>query len=113
MNVYIYQGALICWECEPKVQTASIYRGLDKPGGWATFVRDWERMDSDHFPQGPYGDGGGEADFPQHCDCCDKFLANPLTDAGYDYIVETRAEWLARGKAIEGSFLEEWIAYYD
>jgi len=28
---------------------------------------------------GPYPDGGGEADAPQHCGGCGVFLENPLT----------------------------------
>jgi hypothetical protein len=38
--------------------------------------------DSDDLPKGPYADGGGEADTPQHCDDCRRFLENPLTGDG-------------------------------
>ena len=45
--------------------------------------------DSDTFPQGPFCDGGGEADCPQHCDECGVFLENPLTPDGVRYVAET------------------------
>ena len=38
--------------------------------------------DSDDLPKGPYSNGGGEADTPQHCDGCGAFLENPLTGDG-------------------------------
>jgi hypothetical protein len=30
--------------------------------------------DSDDLPKGPYAQGGGEADTPQHCEGCGQFL---------------------------------------
>jgi hypothetical protein len=42
--------------------------------------------DSDDLPKGPYSDGGGEADTPQHCDGCGQFLENPLTADGLIYV---------------------------
>lgn len=44
--------------------------------------------DSDDLPKGPYADGGGEADTPQHCDACGGFLENPLTAEGLAYVRE-------------------------
>lgn len=58
MDAYIYQAALICEGCASALQ-----------------VND-----------GPYADGGGEADCPNHCDQCGVFLENPLTSDGYDYV---------------------------
>jgi hypothetical protein len=49
--------------------------------------------DSDTFPQGPYANGGGEADSPQHCDHCAKFLENPLTSDGLAYVREATQDW--------------------
>jgi len=34
--------------------------------------------DCDEYPVGPYPEGGGEADYPRHCDHCGLFLRNPL-----------------------------------
>jgi hypothetical protein len=57
-------------------------------------VNDQSSYDSDEYPKGPYPDGGGEADTPQHCDHCHCFLENPLTSDGYDYVREKQnAEW--------------------
>src|SRR3954469_15157799 len=44
--------------------------------------------DSDKFPKGPYENGGGEADTPQHCDQCMAFLENPLTEDGCAYVID-------------------------
>jgi hypothetical protein len=50
--------------------------------------KDESSYDSDFFPKGPYCNGGGEADNPQHCDHCCTFLENPLTADGYKYVRE-------------------------
>lgn len=50
--------------------------------------------DSERYPQGPYPDGGGEADSPNHCDRCGIFLHNPLTSVGYGYVNEVLEDWL-------------------
>lgn len=96
MDIYIYQGALWCEDCID----AALGDGSDGAV---------DSGDSDTYPQGPYGEGGGEADVPQHCDggdtCynaevireatlwCDRvvigaFLGNPLTAAGHYYVQE-------------------------
>lgn len=55
---------------------------------------DESSYDSGEFPKGPYGNGGGESDTPQHCGGCHEFLENPLTSAGYRYIRENyRPQW--------------------
>jgi hypothetical protein len=78
-TTYVYQAALICEDC-----AAEITRSL----------RGTVAVDDDILPQGPYPDGGGEADSPQFCDrgrnCVNAFqvdgsakvgcpLSNPLT----------------------------------
>jgi len=63
-NAYVYDAALICEDCAQTVQGAD----------------------------GPYGDGGGEADCPQHCDMCGTFLDNPLTWDGYAYVADAIAD---------------------
>lgn len=65
-----------------------IYRSL------AVDASDEGSYDSDDFPKGPYPEGGGEADTPQHCDSCHEFLENPLTSDGMAYVRENqRGEW--------------------
>lgn len=71
MNAYIYQAALLCEDCAREVRASLVVKCLNDG-----------QHDSETYPQGPYPDGGGEADCPQHCDHCGEFLDNPLTDEG-------------------------------
>ncbi|MDX2116264.1 MAG: hypothetical protein SFZ24_11695 [Planctomycetota bacterium] len=93
MEVYVFQAALYCEDCGQAIADELIARGVADPG------------DSDAFPQGPYPEGGGEADVPQHCDvaghCLNAvrsgehavgaFLENPLTGDGRRYLAEAIA----------------------
>lgn len=72
MDVYIFQAALLCGDCGERAQSDHALECFEE--------------DSDSYPQGPYSDGGGEADVPQHCDHCGMFLENPLTGDGYNYV---------------------------
>ena len=76
MKAYVFQAALLCEDC-----AETTMQSLEKAGkpsdGWG---------DSENWPQGPYEDGGGEADTPQHCDHCRIFLENPLTTDGEEYV---------------------------
>lgn len=72
MDAYIYQSALLCDDCAHDRQKDN----------WSQRRND----DSNVYPKGPYGDGGGEADHPQHCADCNLFLENPLTTDGEDYV---------------------------
>lgn len=105
MNVYAYQAALYCEDCAGDRMLAMLARAAEE--------------DSDDYPQGPYGNGGGEADCPQHCDACNAFLENALTTDGYRYVQEqlTEARTLRSfGKsAYPGSdhVLATWARFYD
>lgn len=81
MDAYMYQAALICACCAERERE----RLMRSPS-----VKDIDLEDSDVIPQGPYGNGGGEADSPQHCDICGVFLENPLTDDGLEYVKAAR-----------------------
>jgi len=52
MKAYVYRAALLCEDCANTVK-------LER----SAFA---SSEDSNEYPQGPYGDGGGEADSPQH-----------------------------------------------
>jgi len=96
MKVYAYQAALLCEACGKGMQTyLSETIGREDTG------------DSDRFPQGPYDDGGGEADSPQHCDRCCIFLENPLTPDGVNYVRTgfCAAQWK---QFYSGSYGLEW-----
>lgn len=94
-KTYVHQGALICDGCAALItdlvtDPKQPFRMEDRPT---------------EMPNGPYADGGGEADTPQHCEMCRVFLENPLTTNGYHYLLNKlttaggdpaiRAEWLA------------------
>lgn len=90
MNVYIYQTELLCQECGEATR-----RHLRKLA--PQDVGDESSYDSDHYPKGPFPNGGGEADSPQHCGICGVFLENPLTDEGVEYVVDCIKRWLDLG----------------
>lgn len=100
MDAYIYQADLICEDCAAKVK-----RKLDKQ-------RIEDTGDSGDYPQGPYSDGGGEADSAQHCGMCNVFLENPLTSHGAEDIKQRIAEDIKSGKYNPVS-IGTWIDYYD
>ena len=105
MDVYVFQAALICDTC------GTLYKlGTDKPAH--VDEADESSYDSDDWPKGPYSDGGGEADSPQHCDHCGIFLDNPLTGDGETYVRDAFREYVELGR---GSLetLAEWKAAYD
>ncbi len=88
MNVFIYRAALLCEDCA-KLQMEQLNESFSANGALPGNADD----DSDRYPQSPYSNGGGEADCPQHCDCCGVFLENVLTDAGVAYVKEQAAKY--------------------
>jgi hypothetical protein len=119
MNVYMSCAALLCADCGEKRRTA--LRHTMPPD----FDQDAESTyDSDHFPKGPYANGGGEADTPQHCDACGLFLENPLTPDGDAYVREQAEQetcrevddsWedvAVRAEKANRPVLAQWIRFY-
>lgn len=106
MEAYIYQAALLCEDCGITTRRSIIEadNAPDDPSDESTY-------DSDDFPKGPYADGGGEADCPQHCDQCGVFLENPLTQEGYKYIREEIAANVQQPN-FSGSTAKEWLDFY-
>lgn len=99
MRAYIYCADIWCEDCAKATMAELDAAGVQDDG------------DSDTYPQGPYSDGGGEADSPQHCgnrhDCPNghdvtaadgrtfhigAHLENPLTSHGEAYVRELVAE---------------------
>lgn len=118
MKAYIYQAALLCADCgeaqRQHLDEAFAENGVE-PGS--------DDDDSDRYPQGPYAEGGGEADYPCHCDSCGLFLENPLTPDGDTYVREQAAEfetqpdmsWAEIAEAARAGgkpVLANWIEYY-
>ena len=100
MGAYAFEGELFCAEC-----AAATMRDLK--GHVPKSCRD----DSECWPQGPYADGGGEADLPQHCGGCDQFLENPLTADGVAYVRRALARHAA-GLGGAADVLAQWSSYY-
>ena len=102
MHVYIYNADIFCTECGNEYAQELQDNNVKDTG------------DSDEFPQGPYSNGGGEADTPQHCGNCGLFLENPLTEDGTSYVADAAKR---SGRAVgPNGYLEtpgEWLAFYD
>ncbi|RVC71331.1 hypothetical protein EN759_00515 [Mesorhizobium sp. M00.F.Ca.ET.038.03.1.1] len=101
MKAYVFQAALYCHDCATRIRE----RLCVEAGASAQLME--TGCDSDGYPQGPYGQGGGEADCPQHCDSCGVFLENPLTPDGESYVREK----LSNGSG-NAAVLETWREFY-
>ena len=109
MDVYVFQAALYCAKCGGALIRDLRQRGVEDTG------------DSDDFPQGPFPDGGGEADTPQHCDSgaqclgaeviggrrVGAFLENPLTGDGEAYVRQSLEETSA------SPLVRFWAEHYE
>ena len=107
MDIYTYQGELLCEDCGEYARER-----LDKEGKSPADPDDESTFDSDDYPKGPYPDGGGEADCPQHCGNCDIFLENPLTADGLLYVTDALAEYANTGRGRK-EVLQDWADCYD
>ena len=105
-NVFIYCAALYCEGCGEDIRDElAVPEGHDPAA---------ERTgDSEDYPQGPYAEGGGESDTPQHCEGCGEHLGNPLTQRGYRYVADAILAMVFDGEG-DSDTLEAWsIAYPD
>ena len=114
MDVYIYCADIYCEDCGEAAKRL-ILRTAKAPA---------DTGDSDDYPQGPYSDGGGEADTPQHCGDCGVFLGNELTGDGEDYVTAAIREAYSEAEAglplnrelyplDLGPVIKEWEDFYD
>ena len=124
MDSYIYKAALWCGPCMIKTLVAERKAALGAidlsptealaqivSANGFTSESDY---DSDDLPKGPYADGGGEADSPQHCDGCRQFLENPLTGDGLTYVEDAISAALTT-KRLTGATNDtvvEWANFY-
>jgi hypothetical protein len=95
MNVYIFNADVFCADCAADIIDECRERGIDDDG------------DSNTYPQGPFPNGGGEADCPQHCGSCGAFLQNALTSEGDDYVLSAIAD------DPESTTVQEWREFYE
>lgn len=107
MDAYIFQADLYCSDCAEEIRDR-----LTKEGNAPEDPSDEYSFDSDDFPKGPYGDGGGESDSPQHCAGCNVFLENPLTEEGTSATEDMIIDSLAHGRW-DNEALRTWLPYYD
>jgi hypothetical protein len=107
MNVYIYQADLLCEECGEAERNAL---GMD--GNAPADPDDESSYDSDEYPKGPFPDGGGEADCPNHCGNCHVFLENPLTSDGEAYVREAVERAWSRSGGGNREVIDEWVEFY-
>jgi hypothetical protein len=124
MDVYLYNAALWCGPCIIKTLVAgrkAAPGAIDMPPAEALeqivsangFINESD-YDSHDLPKGPYADGGGEADTPQHCDGCGQFLENPLTGDGLIYVEDAIRDSL-RTKTLSGATnnaVVDWAKFY-
>lgn len=116
-DAFVFQAAMLCTDCAQDVMD-----NTPAPHGVDPTAPDESLYDSDDWPKGPYPDGGGEADTPQHCDHCGAFLENPLTDDGDSYVRAAArpydgpdSSWDEIALAAEDDgqhVLGEWIRHY-
>ena len=62
MNAYVYRADLWCSDCGRAIRAR-----LDAEGKRPANVRNEYTYDSDEYPKGPHPNGGGEANYAQHC----------------------------------------------
>jgi len=98
MNVYIYQADLHCEKCAKRIGFVC-HTESHRPKGT-------NLCDSECTPIGPYANGGGESDTPQHCGTCGVFLENDLTSDGEDYVRKAIKDG-------QGACIEEWREFYS
>lgn len=104
MQVYIYQAELFCRDCGEHLREA-----VQVPAG--ADLADESTFDSNDYPKGPYSDGGGEADSPQHCGDCGVHLENPITPDGVAYVRKALTEYAVTGQGRD-IILRQWAEFY-
>lgn len=109
-SAYAYKAALYCESCGDKIERELKIAGVTDTG------------DTNDYPQGPFAQGGGEADTPQHCEECGEFLENPITSDGDRYVREKlqpfyqpSSSWDETAKRAEDAgkpILGQWARFY-
>jgi len=115
MKAFIYCADVYCEACGEDIR-----RRLTEEGKAPAEPDDECTYDSDDFPKGPYKDGGGKSDSPQHCgsgeDCLNPtvidgekygcFLENELTEEGKRYVTDELND-------DPGPVVKFWAEHYD
>ena len=114
--VYVYQAALLCEDCGLAIVKKLKEAGREDDGN------------ADDFPQGPYREGGDEADSPGHCDrneaCVNAVqvpggrligcpLGNPLTNYGQEQVTKSICTNVLAKSAHSRAVGRLWRLLYD
>jgi hypothetical protein len=135
VRAFAYAADLWCEDCGRAIRARLDAAGR-RPGGPGSRLREQD-FDSDEYPKGPYGEGGGEADSPAHCaageECVGAVdlgcpgedahgrsttilvgapLGNPLTAEGEAYVLAAHREALAGGDRRQRAVTEHWLREY-
>ena len=124
MDAYICKAGLWCGPCVIKALVAarkaapgaidmSPAEALQQIVSANGFTRE-SHYDSEDLPKGPYAQGGGEADTPQHCEGCRQFLGNPLTSDGMLWVEGAIRDYLTTRNpiAVTTDTVNEWADFY-
>lgn len=104
-DAFTYQAELFCRDCGEHLRSV-----LPVPAG--ADLADESTWDSGVYPKGPYANGGGEADSPQHCGDCNEFLGNPLTPDGVAYVRRALTIYESTGEGRD-IYLRQWADFYQ
>lgn len=107
-DVFIYAAELYCADCGQAIRDDMAEK---LPSNVPADPDAESSYDSGDYPKGPYPDGGGIADTPQHCGSCRVFLGNPLSREGLKwtaYMVRAAK----RLKQTPSVALEQWAPFY-
>lgn len=131
MNAYIFNADILCEPCGDHIRREIEARAIDSfrerfptavidvcdPDDIAACLgfdpQDESAYDSEQYPKGPYGNGGGESDTPQHCGHCAVFLDNPLTDDGRQYVAEALVAFAIERRGNRATLYDWARAYGD
>ena len=100
MTIYMFQADVYCKPCGEAIAAT-----LPDPDAWER-----EHPDSNSYPIA-YDSSEGEADSPEHCGKCVRFLERNLTEEGVRYVKEIVSEDLETESEIVG-IVKEWIDFY-
>ena len=99
MYAYIYSADIYCEDCGEAIRKRITQEGF------APANPDDERSyNSDEFPKGPYCDGGGEADYPQHCGAGPGCINAIELPEGFPHTITKIGAWLENELTTDGVY---------
>lgn len=102
----IYHADVWCDDCADDIKS-----NLQSLGADPVDYDDESVYDSDEYPKW-YDEDTEESDYPQHCAGCRRFLENPLTTDGMNYVRDTVRDDVRSGHT-DSVAVTEWFPYYS